>query len=448
MKKIFVFMLLIVAVLYPRDWHENYKGTYPHVWYFGTVETTHATFAAYDSACVKFDTLSGRWIVDIFDSSGVDVWRIYYNGKQRIYDGTDSIQIGAGFVILDSGGDEDLGLTIKNGAGSFTKLFPDSSNFQNSAMVITNEGRVGFGESNPDRAFVVNSGNADAGIKLESTDENCKLEMTDSDNQATLNSGGNGFKIYIGSDNDEFFLNAEGDLGLGTTDPDDKVTIYGSNPILTITDSDVNSNITPSAEQQDTSAIVLNSTDDPDLYFASSIGDSWNLGIEQGDTASFNNASFYRFDNYVLFDKWYCAKGGFQDSSVTIDLTQSTWAQVTNAYKTLWSCSHVDGFTFSNDTITGNFTGCVGGICTLTFSGTAQKEYQLRIYNVTQTRQEGFLQGVTGNGANNYVQVVVSCDIDLTSGDELVLQVQNISGNEDIILKHGQFALEYGRKDW
>ena len=260
MKRFLLFIILLAfsAQTYSASWTKIKYG-----WRLALIcnDVEHNnTWAALDSSVVKFDTTGTEWFIDIYDADGNLVWKTYSDGSQRIYDGTDSLFASPGALILDSGGDEDLGLTVKNGAGAFTKLFPDSSNFQSSAMVITNEGRVGIGESSPDRVFHVNSGSAGVGIKLESTTANCKIELIDPDNQVTINSVSNGLKLYVGADNDEFFLTATGKLGLGTTDPDDYVTVLASSPVLTLTDSDVNLNTSTSAQQQDSSAIVLDAS--------------------------------------------------------------------------------------------------------------------------------------------------------------------------------------------
>lgn len=164
------------------------------------------------------------------------------------------------------------------------------------------------------------------------------------------------------------------------------------------------------------------------------------LTIDNNQDARFERRIY---SDMVLADSIFHAYGGFEDSLVTIDLTQNTWVPITNAYKTLWTGSEVYGFTFSGDTVTVGFTGDIEGIVSITFNGSSQKEYQFDIYNVTQARQEGFKQGATGNGASNYVNVALPVYIETTAGDKLIIRVQNISGDEDIIFEHAQFSLKY-----
>jgi len=144
-----------------------------------------------------------------------------------------------------------------------------------------------------------------------------------------------------------------------------------------------------------------------------------------------------------LIDSIYHVYGGFADSTVTIDLTKDVWAQVTNTGFALFVGDEVDGFSLSGDTMTVLFTGDFWGTTVLTFSGSAQKEYQIRLYNITQAQQEGYLQGLSGNGAGNYVQITLPIYSEATLNDRYIVQVQNISGNEDIILRHAQFILTY-----
>lgn len=105
---------------------------------------------------------------------------------------------------------------------------------------------------------------------------------------------------------------------------------------------------------------------------------------------------------YILCGKIHHAYGGFQDSNVTIDLTQNNWVQVTNDENDLWSGLEADGFSLSGDTMYVGYDMDIDGEpVVITFNGSSQKEYQFRLYNVTQTRQEGFLQGKTGEGTRN-----------------------------------------------
>ena len=88
-------------------------------------------------------------------------------------------------------------------------------------------------------------------------------------------------------------------------------------------------------------------------------------------------------------------------------------------------------------------TGDYIGILSLSFNGSNTKSYQFRLYNVTQTSQVGWSQSITGNGANEYVNVILPFYFENTAGDEYIFQVQNVSGNEDIILQSGNFWVCY-----
>ena len=84
-----LYMMLFMSVLQARDWHANYKG-YRHVWYNDDYEKIHTTFATYDTACVKFDTTNGEWIISILDTNGVVSFRVDGSLSQPLIERTTS----------------------------------------------------------------------------------------------------------------------------------------------------------------------------------------------------------------------------------------------------------------------------------------------------------------------------------------------------------------------
>jgi len=135
--------------------------------------------------------------------------------------------------------------------------------------------------------------------------------------------------------------------------------------------------------------------------------------------------------------------GGFQDSSITVDVQADAWTEITNATNNLWVGVEADGFSLSGDTMivanTGDYAGTVG----VTLSALQGKDYDFRIYNVTQDAQVGFSAGVTTTGVNNYAQMTLPIYLEATASDSLVLQVYGSTDGTDITLTHGIFFLTY-----
>lgn len=98
-----------------------------------------------------------------------------------------------------------------------------------------------------------------------------------------LTDGGAGRTVYLDWDPDNRSLALgettemvlrQGNLGTGTMDPDDAVSLVHATPVFTATDSDINLNTSSSAEQQDTSAVVLDASGEPKWTFASTTGNT------------------------------------------------------------------------------------------------------------------------------------------------------------------------------
>lgn len=148
---------------------------------------------------------------------------------------------------------------------------------------------------------------------------------------------------------------------------------------------------------------------------------------------------------YCSIGKIHHVYGGFQDSSVTVSIgVQSTWYQVTNSKGSLFSGLESDGFRMSGDTLYIDFVGDISGLAILTISGSNTQEYQVRIYDEANEVQSGFLQGVTCTGAGNYQQLVIPVYIENdNAGNDYIMQIQNVSGTGDAVMRHGQFILNY-----
>jgi hypothetical protein len=136
--------------------------------------------------------------------------------------------------------------------------------------------------------------------------------------------------------------------------------------------------------------------------------------------------------------------GGFQATTTVVALTQNIWATTTNASNSLWSGDEANGFTLSNDVMTIANSGDYAGSVSMTFSGSNAQEYLFRIYNLTKAEQMGYYQGTSGASASNYVNINMPIYLEgINAGDQLILQIENISSNDDITLRHGMFYISY-----
>jgi hypothetical protein len=140
----------------------------------------------------------------------------------------------------------------------------------------------------------------------------------------------------------------------------------------------------------------------------------------------------------------------FEDSAVVIDCVQDNWVQVTNATKNLFTEIQTnEGFTISGDTIIFNEYNLVGGFPHVIFHwgvdghGGNNEDYELRIYNVSNT--EGVVRKAEGSatGANNRIEIgTTSYDRHAAFGDRWVLQIMNKTNSNDFTIENGSIYLE------
>ena len=103
-----------------------------------------------------------------------------------------------------------------------------------------------------------------------------------------------------------------------------------------------------------------------------------------------------------------------------------------------------DSITLSGDVLTFEYSGDYIGAISLTLSGVALKKFEIRIYNVTQTSQEGYYQGITTTGAGNYQNITLPIYISATAGDEIRFEVRCISvASGDPTFEHGVFHIQH-----
>ena len=88
---------------------------------------------------------------------------------------------------------------------------------------FTHNGRVGIGTSSPARKLHVNAGTDNEAVRIESSDTEVAVELKDSTGTATIRSRGD-FR-FDGSSGEIMRMESGGDVGIGTTNPDQKLVV-------------------------------------------------------------------------------------------------------------------------------------------------------------------------------------------------------------------------------
>lgn len=143
-------------------------------------------------------------------------------------------------------------------------------------------------------------------------------------------------------------------------------------------------------------------------------------------------------------DSVWHAYGGFQDSSVTISISDAnSWMQITNTTKNLWTGSEADGMALSGDTMTISNAGDYFGTISLSLSGLNGKDFAVRIYNVTHSVQEGFYISVSTTSESNFVNVTLPLYFEVEGVEKFVMETTCTTDGSDPIIKSAVFYLSY-----
>jgi len=142
-------------------------------------------------------------------------------------------------------------------------------------------------------------------------------------------------------------------------------------------------------------------------------------------------------------ESWH-AYGGFQDESETITIAAvDTWTMITNATNDLWGGLEAVGLTLSDDIMTVQHGGDYMGSLSMTFSGLNGKDFQVRVYNITQSTQLGYVIGATTTGANNYTNVTLPLYLECEAGDRLRMEVQCTTDGSDPTFRSAVFYMAF-----
>lgn len=160
------------------------------------------------------------------------------------------------------------------------------------------------------------------------------------------------------------------------------------------------------------------------------------------DTAHFKQ--IVTIDSLLHLKKVLHAYGGFQDSNAVIATPGAdTWTIITNDENDLWQGIEVDGFTLANDTMTVTYGGDYTGVVSMSVGGNNNKDFEFRVFNVTQDTIAGYHMKSTGLGAGNYIGVTVPFYLEADAGDEFIMQVQCTTDASDPTIHDAIFYITY-----
>lgn len=143
-----------------------------------------------------------------------------------------------------------------------------------------------------------------------------------------------------------------------------------------------------------------------------------------------------------LSDLWH-VYGGFQLQVTSIACTKDVWSHVTNGSHNLWTALEAEGFSMVADEMIVENSAHYCGQVTLSISGLNGKDYFIRVFNVTQNRQEGYIIGGTTTGADNYMPLSLPIYVEAHAGDHLRLQVVNITDSQPVSVRSAVFWMKY-----
>lgn len=144
------------------------------------------------------------------------------------------------------------------------------------------------------------------------------------------------------------------------------------------------------------------------------------------------NAALIKSDSAVIVVLDYEPPHGayaFADSTAILDLTQNTWAKITNVANDLYTAVDADGLTLVGDSITIITPGDYMMWVNMSFNGNAQDVYHCAVYkNGVVTPMEMHRKTANNDTGNMGMSGLVD---NLVAGDDFSLYIQNTANNND-----------------
>lgn len=158
------------------------------------------------------------------------------------------------------------------------------------------------------------------------------------------------------------------------------------------------------------------------------------------DDVTFENVTADRIKiGYI----WH-AFGGSQAKNETITiLGVNQWAWITNATNDLWTGLEGDGMTLSGDIMTITNAGDYAGSLSMSLSGLNGKDFQIRVYNITTSTQQGYVIGSSTAGAGNFTNITLPLYIEASAGDTFRMETTCITDGSDPTFKNAVFYIAY-----
>lgn len=129
----------------------------------------------------------------------------------------------------------------------------------------------------------------------------------------------------------------------------------------------------------------------------------------------------------------------FSDSAVTLTMTVNNWAQITNASDSLFGITQIDNFTVDADTITFSKTGHYLIVTAITHVGGGGND-NLELRWVKNGVQCVKMESSASNQVD-HIAVPIPCDVEATAGDEMWLEIRNITDNDDSEIHSGSVII-------
>ena len=126
-----------------------------------------------------------------------------------------------------------------NTSGHYDLTVPDVAGSNTIALdkivVTDSNGNVGIGTTSPVYKLHVNSGATNVVADFESTDGIAGIRLRDNSGNVELSASGNDFRVQPAGSTAEFVVKNGGNVGIGTPNPGDKLTISGGHLSITST---------------------------------------------------------------------------------------------------------------------------------------------------------------------------------------------------------------------
>jgi len=409
MKKV-VFLLFIICsqVFAVNTWTKN-RYNWEHVYFDGTVDLIHTTYALFDSSVFKIEkTTLKEWQLKIYDNVGVKMFEVDSSGA-GYFAGTFAV---AGITTLSNR------LNV-NVSGAVVGLSVDGNKTTgNLAQFINdNDGAVG------DSSVIINKlGN----IYLPFRDG--RYVGVDGTSCITWTGSGNGF---VGPTNIKIIIDANNS---GTTDV---FSINHNNYILSSATElmrvDELGRLSLGTSANTTARLKIDGQKTTDNLFEAVNDDD---GVATGDSSAVIDKL-----GRVL-SQWIVGCAGFADSTSIIAAAVNVPSQITNSANTLMASHRADYVTVAGDTMTVTKTGWYNIRYDWSFSGNNTDLYHLsvRINNVEVANILHCLRGITTTKPG-----VVSAggDIYLTVGDDISFWIENTANNNDPTFYEGNVNVYY-----